>query len=340
MEGIDYLRGIMSIFIVVGHMHGGGTSLIFSLEEFTMHRFTLSDFINFHLLLLAVPTFFLIAGYLFALKKRNLSYLWSYILKIVLLLLVWGSLLLTYLHVLLGYSIPWPSSSAAALVWFFSAGHTQYWFFVSLPLVMLVTALAMRLRGDRLLFLCTLSVGYLIAVPYIVKFSQDHYWLSAYWNPLNFISYPLCAVAIERYIDWVSERRLAVVSLLCSIAVLLSVVEWTYAVDVSFFLTQGSAMPFYTRGSLPFAVTGIFILMLHPAVSAGPLIQFFSRHSLSLYCLHPFLSIPVQGSIVQLLGPGIATPYVAIVIVLILCYIISVVYHAALKTLLLRPGTA
>ena len=68
IQGIDYLRAIVSVFVVIWHMGGGGCSLIFSKEAYLGHVLTLSDFVNFHLLLLAVPTFIFISIYLYASK--------------------------------------------------------------------------------------------------------------------------------------------------------------------------------------------------------------------------------------------------------------------------------
>ena len=55
LEGFDYLRAIMSVFVVVWHMKGAGQSLIFS-DQYHKHVFTISDFVNFHILLLAVSS--------------------------------------------------------------------------------------------------------------------------------------------------------------------------------------------------------------------------------------------------------------------------------------------
>jgi len=44
IEGIDYLRTVMSIFVVIWHMGGGGSSLIFSKSDFAKHTFVFSDF--------------------------------------------------------------------------------------------------------------------------------------------------------------------------------------------------------------------------------------------------------------------------------------------------------
>ncbi len=75
IEGIEYLRVVMSKFVVIWHMGGGGSSFIFSKLDYGKHTFVFSDFLNFHILLLAVPVFIFISIYLFSKTRPSFSIL-------------------------------------------------------------------------------------------------------------------------------------------------------------------------------------------------------------------------------------------------------------------------
>ena len=63
-HGIDYLRAFMSLAVIAWHMRLFGISPLFDVNGYATHRIQFSDLINFNLLLLAVPVFFLISIFL------------------------------------------------------------------------------------------------------------------------------------------------------------------------------------------------------------------------------------------------------------------------------------
>ena len=89
INGIDWLRAFLSVLIVAWHMHAFGTSDIFNKQRYTVHQFELSDFLNFHILLVAVPLFIAISCYLFALKNTSYAHFKARMLKIGSLLIFW-----------------------------------------------------------------------------------------------------------------------------------------------------------------------------------------------------------------------------------------------------------
>ena len=66
----------MSVFVVARHLGGGGQSLT-STADWKRHVFTASDFVNFHVLSLAVPSFSLISNDPLADAARLLSQVWK-----------------------------------------------------------------------------------------------------------------------------------------------------------------------------------------------------------------------------------------------------------------------
>ena len=93
IAGIDYLRGFMSIAVVALHIEGIGIfkSLIFHNSRYIDHSFGFSDFINFHLLLSAVPVFIVISCFLFTSKSPSLKDFMNKTSKIFLLFVFWSS---------------------------------------------------------------------------------------------------------------------------------------------------------------------------------------------------------------------------------------------------------
>ena len=78
--GIDYLKAFFSVCVVLIHLGGYiSRSSIFNQKTYFKHIFTVSDLVNFYLLLLAVPAYFIIANYLFFQKPPNKSALFLYL---------------------------------------------------------------------------------------------------------------------------------------------------------------------------------------------------------------------------------------------------------------------
>jgi peptidoglycan/LPS O-acetylase OafA/YrhL len=69
--GIDYLRAFFSVCVVLAHLGYISPSLIFNRELYLAHIFTVSDFINFYVILLSVPVFFIISNYFFFRNQKT-----------------------------------------------------------------------------------------------------------------------------------------------------------------------------------------------------------------------------------------------------------------------------
>jgi len=328
--GLDLLRAVMSIFVVIGHMRGGGTSLIFSPGGYKNHTVTFSDFVNFHLLLLAVPTFFLISNYLFAAKKPDFRYFVRFLARIFVLLVFWTGLLLLYWNGVYGFLQNAPKTIPGLIVTVLTAGNTQYWFFISLILCLSVTYISLRLHTVTVFLLFLLSSVFLAFMPYITML-MIFYPLSAYWNPLNFVPFSFSAILLVRFGEVVSVRRAIIALTALFLAVLFSFFEWQFYKDDIFFPGQGSAIPAYTRGSLLFSALAIFVLAISSKVRTNNAVYYLSKHSLALYCLHPFFMVPALSWGVILLGAGKLSQYLSIALVILCCYGLSSLYGVFIK---------
>ncbi len=342
IEGIDYLRAIMSVFVVVWHMDGAGRSLIFSKEQYPDHRFTLSDFLNFHVLLLAVPTFILMSNYLFVLHGTSWAALKRRLWRLAILVTFWPIALTLYKKSVYGLPDLVPGSPSSLVSFVLTAGHTIYFFFVSLIVCLVVTHFISRLRSPAVWFGSVLSVVLLFSLPLATKLSGWS-WLSACVNPLNFIPYSFAAVLLSRYAGYVAHRKALILAAGLFLAVALSVAEWRldtgsifFASEDPFLRGQDSAIPAYTRASLLFSTVVVLILAANPAIKAHGAVRFMSRHALALYCIHPFLARPIEDGLSRLALPGAVALYGGIGLVVGLSYATSIVLSLYLKEDVLR----
>lgn len=325
LEGIDYIRAVMSVFVVFWHMGGGGKSLIFSPENYSRHTFTASDFVNFNVLLLAVPSFIFVSTFLYALGGPNNANLKKRIRRTLILLTFWPLAFLKYTNSYHGLLNLYPSywGSIAAIV--LSAGKTVYWYFVSLIVCLLLTHLIARLQFRLQMIGFILSVIVLASLPVLTK-RFDFFPLSVYWSPLNFVPFCFAAVLVAQNLGYIQLKRSFLIGASIVLYCLFSIIEWNYAVGGIFFHGQNFAIPAYTRTSLLFGVLALAIFPLtEPGIKSGPVIKNMARYALALYCIHPFLTYQVETNLAKIIQNEIILTYTSIVLVILLSYAIATV---------------
>jgi hypothetical protein len=323
IEGIDYLRSIMSIFVVIWHMNGVGHSLIFSRLNYAKHAFGFSDFLNFHILLLAVPVFIFISIYLFSIKQASFVMLRKRVSRLCLLTTFWPVMLIFYNY---GYhklaSLPWtPWSNAFYTI--LQAGQTIYYFFPSLIICLIAAFIYLRLNRVLQIILMLVSLTVLAVLPAFTKLSNI-YVLSAYWNPFNFIPLTFAAILVAQNNLFILKRRIFVITLSLLLSLFFAIIEWRYATGSIFFIGQQHAIPAYTRASLLFEVIALFTFAMDPMIKTSSIIRFLSMNSLALYCLHPFLISPISQAISFFIINKTVAIYVSIVLVIIGCYLLAI----------------
>lgn len=287
LEGIDHLRAAMSLFVVIWHMKGAGKSSIFSEQEFPRHLFTVSDFVNFHLLLLAVPTFVFVSVYLYARNPVTIAGLGSRLGRLAVLGTFWPIALIIYGAGHAGLRQAFAGSLAEGMRFVLRGGNSQFYFFPSLMLCLIAAHLFLNLGRLAQIGVFVLSCGMLAALGPLAMLTRVSA-LSAYWNPLNFVPVAFAAALIARHGDFFARFRTRVVAISILIAAVLAVLEWRFIVSDVGFGGQGCALPCYTRTSLLFSVVALALVALHPSTRSGPVAGFLASHSLSLFCLQPF----------------------------------------------------
>jgi len=330
------LRAIASICIVTIHLGYIFPSSIFDPVSFRAHRIATSDIVNFYILLLAVPLFFIVSNYLFSGKIYDTAYLIRRVIWYLKLSLFWSVTLLFFRYAGRKAAVVFPSNLFEGLEFILRAGRTPYYFFISLSIMTVIAHFAKKL-STKYLFICTiLSIGVVSFAPLLVI--RTHLTaLTTFWSPLNFIPYPFIALVIHRLNLGGHSGQLyrAVIPACLALGIILAIMDWTVYPDEVFFFQSRFAIPAYMRPSLVFLGTGIFLASIHWTRWNNRCLSFMSENSLSLYCLHPFF-VPLKRKSALWLGlSGWFELLIPLALVVIAAYCFSVILRYFLNADLL-----
>jgi surface polysaccharide O-acyltransferase-like enzyme len=288
-HGFDYLRAIFSICVVGCHLGYVAPSAIFDPAHFGEHRFTPSDFINFYVLTLAVPVFFLISAFLFLEGPADWPALKRFLIRIGRIAVFWIVLFILFREQgwIVLYHLPRTAQDLGVFI--ISGGSTLYYFFVSLLGVVALTYFARRLDVRVIALLFVASILVLALLP-IVAIRMNFFPLTHYYDPLNFLPYPFAALLIAswRHRTGASLSAWHVLAA-CVATVALATLDWTVYVNAGLFQTNEFAIPAYTRPALVTLAMGVVWAGSFIRREPGRVVSFMSRNSLALYCVHPFL---------------------------------------------------
>lgn len=325
IDGIQWLRAILSVFVVVWHLGGAGKTGLWD-GRFLEHQVNFSDIVSFQILLLAVPGFMLISNYLLAVADPNGEVAWKRIQRVIILLLFWPLAFTLFQDGWGGVVGHWPKTGDQAIIYVLTAGQTIFYFFVSLLLTYGVTLLAMNLSTKIIIALFAVSTAIVAAAP-IAAVASSYPPLAAYWSPLNFLPYSFAGLVVFGLFGPESHRlRATVVALvLLAVGVGAAGLEWQHYRHGLFYATEQVSYPAYTRVSLVMHATAVFILMIHWAPRAPAIVEFMAKHSLALYCLHLFMAEPLRA-LVRTVSPDLPTltqAWIVIPLTILASYITS-----------------
>ena len=196
VTGFYWLRALLSISIVYWHMPSTGKTLVFDYSNLSNHIFTLYDFFNFYVLLLGVPTFFLMSLYLFA-RIPTMHYLRKRIFRFLMFAVFWTVAMKIWLFGYKGLLSLCPHSLTSFTLLVLTSGDTIGYFFVSLIILTIMTYIFSNFSAiinSIFLFLACIIIFVLPAI----TINYSFFFLSAFYNPLNFIPYPFAAILIVR----------------------------------------------------------------------------------------------------------------------------------------------
>ena len=165
----------------------------------------------------------------------------------------------------------------------------------------------LKLHRNLLWVLLFLTMVYFIWVPagiicHVPPISLNDYEPSpiVYWNPINFLPYVLIAsltgyyYSLQERFDISSKKYVRMILCLLFLFLLSSCCEWKWISHASH-QVHGGYIPSYMRLSVVIGACLLFLLSLSIKRRPGKIISFFSKHSLGIYCLHPFVIGFLEG---------------------------------------------
>jgi hypothetical protein len=285
----------MSIAVIAWHRRLFGTSSLFDAKRYLTHHIELSDIINFNLLLLAVPVFFLTSIFLqverwsekkldFRCRMERLAYMYVF----------WTGIYVVLCRLEFPMVAIWPNMGINFFKFLLSGGSSVFYFLFSLILLTGVCQVSIRLPmiGQKILAVFFLLLLWIC--PVIVRQYDAWHILIAFWNPLNFVVYVFISTLVYHYVGknpdviHASAYRKTVIFLFI-LFVLSAACEWIWFQGINNFVYDGYAFPSYTRISVAVGATFFFLLSFSIERPPGFIIRLLSNYSLGLYCLHVFV---------------------------------------------------
>ena len=302
--GFDYLRASMVLVVVAIHTKLFGPSHVFG--TYYDNNISIINVINLYFLPLAVPVFFLISLFLFIVKTNSDNRYFFYRLRrLAYLYLFWVVLwsmhkgdLTTLFQVLNG-------GIKSVVVFIVSAGSSAFYFFFSLLVLTALSLLFTKLPHYVWWALGAISVTLLWWSTLTVLNTRSHYWLVAFWNPINFLPYVFVASLAAWHLknNAVIQNTLFIkitVLFLFLSFIIVSVYEGQSIAnairlqnhtDSSSFYQGLSDITgvFYTRTSVLIGASLIFLLSFFVHRPPNAWIKVLSDNSLGIYCIHVFV---------------------------------------------------
>jgi surface polysaccharide O-acyltransferase-like enzyme len=301
-HGIDYLRSFMSLAVIAWHLRLFGETGFFHIDEYETQTICWVDFIYFHVLLLAVPAFYLISLFMFSNRQVvSVKYLMNRLERLTYLYLFWlGAGLLIYLY-LTGNSISAlyhfsTSSIQQFALSFFSGWFTPYYFFVNLIMLTIVSYFTVTWNYRVQWLMMVFSLLQLWIFSALVRRLEMCEYMIAYWNFFNFIPYVFVSNLIIHYQSrlnslFVFKWLIIILTLSC---VITAYCEWHWFLGNGNFKYNDFALPPYMRISVVIGASLLFVLSLRLRYRAPKWVKFLSDNSLGLYCLHLIVMIVLQ----------------------------------------------
>lgn len=298
--GFDYLRALMIIAIVAWHTELFGNLEVLNIARYSAESVRFSTLLCTQFLLLAVPCFFLMSFFLLYRNTQSRKmYGLSRLERLFYLYVFWVSIYIMVRYHAQPDFLPnlFALDYARILSFFAGEGISVYYFNFSLLALTIVAIISKTLKNSYLWICLVCIMGlFLIGPASLMKAetvaTADYYKpsLIVYWNPLNFLPYIYVAFLINRYSAMGYEKgpkNRNLTLFVFGLFILLTVLEWLWILYLSP-RSHGGYIPAYMRLSVAFGATSLFLASFFIRRPPGVVITFLSRHSLGIYCLHPF----------------------------------------------------
>jgi peptidoglycan/LPS O-acetylase OafA/YrhL len=316
LRNIDWIRAICSILVVALHY-----DLI--APSSTINGLTPEIWLRNYVMGVAVPLFMLVSLFLMTRKKRELAYLKQRSQKLLFIGIIWPFIYYTCNSGIIGYveriilSVKEMKELPLRFFYYvFSNIDTIYYFFVSL-LIVVVVSFYLQNKSNKFIY-CCLAINLII----IAILPLTNIEISVVYNPMNFLPYAPIAILINRNFDKLIKQKVKFGLALLIIGLFLMLLEVEIASNTGILFIEG-----YTKNSLVFLATGIFVLSF-AIQSTNKTIKFMSEYSLALYLIHPcmFRLAGTISNIIFIKALKLTPAYISVgsfMVAMSLCYVVA-----------------
>lgn len=285
LPGLDYLRAIFCVFVVMWHVGFGTNPTMQLITNFFDKKYLVFYIFNLNFLLLAVPGFLLVSNFLFVQKGGTVSRLKENIRKYLYLFVFWVFVTKLFSGNI-GYFISLLPKNGLAVFQLFTGGFSGFYFFlISLSLSQIVTYYIQNFSFKiiRIGSIVSLITTFLLA---FVSLKSGNTLMVLYYNPLNFISVPFLAVLLNRVFKSNIEHK-KLIWLTLAIGIGAAILEWYILPNKIFLQVSRFGMPEYMRPSI--YLFGTFLILLALRITKSPIriIRTLSYYSLPIYLIFP-----------------------------------------------------
>lgn len=263
--------------------------------QFSHYHVRLFDIINFNLLTLAVPTFFVISLFLFFAKvSDSRSYFRPRMVRLFYLYGFWVVLWCLHFGGFYAFASHIRHGDIAAVVEFIvRGGGGILYFFFSLIFLTFIAYYSIRLSRAILWLLLVLSLSLLWLLPLIVIHYSSVSYLVAYWNPINFLPYVFIANLVFHYIrdnrDSYSRRFKIAFIVILIVTIISAILEWLWLPNQNFFAYNPAGVIPGSRLSVAGGTALVFLASFLVKKPAWKWVRFLADYTLGMYCLHYFV---------------------------------------------------
>jgi peptidoglycan/LPS O-acetylase OafA/YrhL len=331
IPGFDYLRVYFMLMVLLAHTNFFST--FGDQRQATIGPGpNLWDIVYFQLQASAVPAFVLMSLLLFSVKIPTWERSWDRVKKLTYLYVFWvGSWVL--------YSKCRPEPGFYGLFEFLIRGGG--WVLYTFVVLMILTPLSVvAYRMSQKSSWLGLTISMLVVIATFAYLHDGFKWVRNYyyWVPTCFVMMPFAAVMLvprlkelksSAALRWKWVLGLLLISAMCAL------VEWHFSAPKELIVQSLKRvwLPKHARPSVQFGAMALIIASLGVKSQVNVIVQFFSRNSLGVYCLHPFvlrgIAAPVQR-IVDPIAPGLSI-LASCLAVAVVCSLISEFLRLAFK---------
>lgn len=288
--GFDWLRATFIFLVIFAHLNAFQSLAAGLPKAETWNGY---DVVRFQVLYLAVPGFLLIATFLQSIKQRSDETRSRHFTGLCYLYLFWVGAWTLITHVR-------PEPGWWGWVQFvLRGGGWAFYFFAELLILQMLRVFISGWR-DRSLWLGLLTTFSIIAISFAILVRAGKCWtaMSTYWWPACFLPVPFVAHLLARHYSNIIQfpgRLRQVAGMLALLTLGFAVLEWSFVAPAGK-LEGRPFLPEYLRIS-PLLGASCVVLLSLPIRAAPRVVQFISRNSLGIFCLHVFVLAGVHRKV-------------------------------------------